>query len=145
MDEHMSLQEHLLKIKDIGDQLEAIGRTMKDEDMVVITLKSLPSSHEHFIETLTNTATNVDHKFPDLCTKLLRQDHWKQQFGSSAPSSSSKQASSAQSFLKDKGPSQSFDQSQNSSKKKQIRCNHCHKFGLVIQECKTSIAFEQQK
>ena len=41
MDERMSL-EHLTKIKDIRNQLEAIGRKMEEEDMVVITLKSLP-------------------------------------------------------------------------------------------------------
>ena len=68
----MSLQEHLTKIKDIRDQLEAIGRKMEEEDMVVITLKSLPSSYEHFIETLNITSTNVDLKFPELCTKLLQ-------------------------------------------------------------------------
>lgn len=50
--------------------------------MVVITLKSLPKSYEHFIETLNITTTNVDLKFPELRTKLLRQDRWKQQFGS---------------------------------------------------------------
>ena len=67
----MSLQEHLLKIKDIKDQLEANGRTMEEEDMVVITLKSLPPSYEHFIETINITATNVDLKFSNLCPKLL--------------------------------------------------------------------------
>ena len=73
----MSLQKHLTKIKDICDQLEAIHRTMEEEDMVVITLKSLPTSYEHFIETLNITSTNVDLKFPELCTKLLQQDCWK--------------------------------------------------------------------
>ena len=52
MDEHMSLQEHVTKIKDIRDQLEAIDQTLEEEDMVVITLKSLPTSYEHFIERL---------------------------------------------------------------------------------------------
>ena len=75
MDEHMSLQEHLLKIKDIKDHLEAIGHAIEEEDMVVITLKSLPSSYEHFIETLNIIATNFDLGFPKLCTKLLHKDH----------------------------------------------------------------------
>lgn len=44
MDEKIPLQEHLMKIKEIRDQLEAIGRKMEEEDMVVITLKSLPKS-----------------------------------------------------------------------------------------------------
>lgn len=49
MDEMMSLQEHLTKIKEIHDQLEAVGRKMEEEDMVVITLKSLPRSYEHLL------------------------------------------------------------------------------------------------
>jgi hypothetical protein len=84
MDEHASLQEHLLKIKDIREQLMAIGRKMEEEDMVVITLKSLPRAYEHFIETLNITSTNVDLKFDELCNKLLQQDRWKKQFGSSS-------------------------------------------------------------
>eukprot|EP00253_Pinus_taeda_P007025 PITA_07025 len=105
MDEHMSLQEHLNKIKDIRDQLEAIGRTMEEEDLVVITLKSLPQSYEHFIETLNITTTNVDLKFPELCTKLMQQDRWKQQFGSGTASASSENA-----FAAKYQSSQSFQQ-----------------------------------
>ena len=45
--------------------------------MVVITLKSLPRSYGHFVETLNITSTNVDLKFEELCTKLLQQDRWK--------------------------------------------------------------------
>ena len=39
MDESASLQEHLLKIKDIREQLVAIECKMDEEDMVAITLK----------------------------------------------------------------------------------------------------------
>jgi hypothetical protein len=70
MDEHASLHEHFLKIKDILEQLMAIGRKM-EEDMVVITLKSLSCAYEHFIETLNITSINVDLKFDELCNKLL--------------------------------------------------------------------------
>jgi hypothetical protein len=84
MDESESLQDHLLKIKDLREQLNAIGWKMEEEDMVVITLKSLPASFEHFIETLNITSTDVDLKFEDLSTKLLQQDRWKKQFGSSS-------------------------------------------------------------
>jgi len=61
--------------------LSDIGQKVEEEDMVVITLKSLPRAYEHFIETLNITSTNVDLKFEDLCTKLLQQDRWKKQFG----------------------------------------------------------------
>eukprot|EP00253_Pinus_taeda_P005669 PITA_05669 len=145
MDEHVPLQEHLNKIKDIRDQLEAIGRTMEEEDLVVITLKSLPQSYEHFIETLNITATNVDLKFPDLCTKLMQQDRWKQQFGSGAASASSENAFAAkyqspQSFQQ-KSSSQSFD----SARKKTMQCNYCHKFGHMKKDCRQRIASEQKK
>eukprot|EP00253_Pinus_taeda_P027273 PITA_27273 len=145
MDEHMSLQEHLTKIKDIRDQLKAIGRTMEEEDLVVITPKSLPQSYEHFIETLNITATNVDLKFPELCTKLMQQDRWKQQFGSVAASTSSENAFAAkyqspQSFQQ-KGPSPSFDP----ARKKTVQCNYCHKFGHMKKDCQQRIASEQKK
>lgn len=78
MDEKSSIQAHLTKIKDIRDQLESyIGRTIVEEDMVVITLKSLATSYKHLIDTLNISSTSVDLKFPDLCNKLLQQDRWK--------------------------------------------------------------------
>jgi hypothetical protein len=48
----MSLQDHSLKINDLREQLNAIGWKMEEENMVVITLKSLLASFECFIETL---------------------------------------------------------------------------------------------
>jgi hypothetical protein len=62
-----------------------------EEDMVVITLKSLPRAYEHFIETLNITSTNVDLKFDKICNKLLQQDRWKKQFDSSNETNGSKQ------------------------------------------------------
>ena len=41
MDEKTTFQAHKLKIKDLCDQLEAIGHKMEKEDMVLITLKSM--------------------------------------------------------------------------------------------------------
>jgi hypothetical protein len=56
---------------------------MEEEDMVVITLKSLSSSYANFIETLNITSTDKDLTFEQLSTKLLQQDRWKKQFGNS--------------------------------------------------------------
>ena len=102
MDKRTSLQAHLNWIQEIRDQL-AIGRKMEEKDIVVITLRSLPKSYEHFIETLNITSSGVDLKFTDLCTLLLQQDRWKQQFGSNSSSTSTEQACAAKSFQKDKG------------------------------------------
>ena len=79
-------------------QLLAIDRKTEEEDVVVITLRSLPKSYEHFIETLNITSSSVDLQFTDLCTLLLEQDWWKQQFGSNSSSTSTEQAFAAKSF-----------------------------------------------
>ena len=47
IDESASLQKHLLKIKDIREQLTTIEHKMDEEDMVVIILKSLPMLNIH--------------------------------------------------------------------------------------------------
>lgn len=118
--------------------------------MVVITLKSLPSLYEHFIETINITSTDVDLKFSDLCNKLLQQNRWRQQFGSSTSSPSIEQAFSAKSSAKNKGKAQSSQpkglcSSQDKKKKKNIQCNYCHKFGHMKAEGRIRLAFEQKK
>lgn len=136
MDEKMSLQEHLMKIKEIRDQLEAIGRKREEEDMVVITLKSLPRSYEHFIETLNITSTNVDLKFDELCNKLLQQARWRQQFGSNSDMVSAEQAFVA----KDKGKGESTQQkgqrTSEEGSKKSITCHYCGKLGHIQRFCR---------
>ncbi|WP_425268110.1 hypothetical protein [Enterobacter hormaechei] len=42
------------------DQLLAIGCKMEEEDIVVVTLWSLPKFYAHFIETLNITSSGVD-------------------------------------------------------------------------------------
>jgi hypothetical protein len=81
MDESNSLQDHLIKIKDIRDHLKSIDKTMEEEDMVVITLKHLSSSYANLIETLNITSIDKDLTFEQLSTKLLQQSRWKKQFG----------------------------------------------------------------
>ena len=65
---------HLLKIKDFQDQLESVDRTVEEEDMEALTLKSLPSSYANFIETLNITSTNQNLTFEQWRTKLSQQD-----------------------------------------------------------------------
>lgn len=124
---------------------------MVEEDVVVITLKSLPRSYKHFIDTLNISSTSVDLKFPDLCNKLLQQDRWKQQFGSSA-SSSTEQAFTASASHKYKGKAPSFQQKgqgqgqpQQSSKKKSLQCSYCHIYGHLVKDCRKLIASQQSK
>jgi hypothetical protein len=72
MSDGASLQKHLLKIKDIQEQLKAIDQKMEEEDMVVTTLKILPHVYEHFIETLNIISMDVDLNFGDLCNNILQ-------------------------------------------------------------------------
>ena len=88
-EESNSLLDHLLKIKDIRDQLKPIERKMEEKDMVVITLKKLAFFPCKFIETLNNTITDKDLTFEQLSTKLLQQDRWKKQSGKSNVNESS--------------------------------------------------------
>ena len=119
---------------------------MEEEDIVVITLKSLPKSYEHFIETLNITSSGVDLKFTDLCTLLLQQDRWKLQFGSSSSSTSTKKAFAVKSFQKDKGKFQQSSQQKSSapaldgSWKKNIQCNYRLKV-----ECQKHLAIQSKQ
>lgn len=55
-------------MKDIGDQLLAIGIDVNEEYMVVITLKFLPPSFENFVEILNITFEMTDTTFEKLCS-----------------------------------------------------------------------------
>lgn len=153
MDEPKSLQDNLNRIQEIRDQLLAIGRKMEEEDIVVITLKSLPKSYEHFFETLNISSMGVDLMFIDLYTLLLQQDRWKQQFGNSSSTTSTKQAFAAKSFQNDKGKSHSQQSSQQKpsapafegSKKKNIQCNYYHKYGHMKVECRKCLAAQSKQ
>lgn len=78
MEEHHLLPDHLLKIKNIRDQLKVIDRQMEEEDLVIITLNSLPS-FENFIET-SNITSNDELTFDQLSNKLLQKGRWRKQF-----------------------------------------------------------------
>jgi len=77
------LEDHFLKIKDIRDQLKSNYRTMEKKDMVVLTLRSLPSFYANFIKTLNITHTDKELTFEKLSTKLLPPNKWKKKFGNS--------------------------------------------------------------
>eukprot|EP00253_Pinus_taeda_P017030 PITA_17030 len=115
MEEQMSLQEHLNKIKDIRDQLEAIGRTMEEEDLVVSTLKSLPKPYEHSWKHSTLPPLMLIWSFqiyvPNSCSRIV---------GNNSLHS-------------------------DPAKKKNVQCNDCHKFGHMKKDCRQRIASEQKK
>lgn len=142
MEEHASLQEHLLKIKDIQEQLLAIGRTMEEEDMVVITLKILPHAYEHFIESPNITSTDIDLKFGELCNKLLQQDRWKNQFGSSSQPEGSERAFVANvkgkgKWAKQKGQGHGEDTPKS---QKTFTYHYCGKVGHTKKHCRKQLA-----
>jgi hypothetical protein len=83
MEKFDSLLDHLLKIKNIRDQMKPIDKTM-EEDMVVITSISLSSPYANVIQTLNITNIDKDLTFEQASTKLLHQDKQKKQFGNSS-------------------------------------------------------------
>ena len=70
----MEMESCQLESERADHQLLAIGCNMEEGDIVVITLRSLPKSYEHFIETLNIPSSGVDMKLTDLCTLFLQQD-----------------------------------------------------------------------
>lgn len=114
---------------------------MEEEDMVAITLKSLPRAYEHYIKTLNIKATDVDFKFGELCNKLLQQDRWKKQFGNSETEGSK------QTFVtnvKGKGrwgkkTSQGSGEDVAKSSKT-ITCHYCGKVGHMKKHCRKRLA-----
>ena len=77
--EGASVSEHLLKLKDIKDQLLAIGKEVEEEDMVVVVLNNLPPSFEHFVETINMTA-DEDLTFDQVSSFLLQKERWRTHF-----------------------------------------------------------------
>jgi hypothetical protein len=100
-----------------------------EEEMMIITLKSLPHTYKHIIETLNITSTNVDLKFDEFCNKLLQQNKWKKQFDSQIEVESTKQAFAANvkgkgKWARKKGRGNSEDATKSL---KNITCHYCGK------------------
>lgn len=118
-------------IKDIREQLLAIGWKIEKEDMVVFMLKSLSCAYEHFIETLNITYTYVDQKFNELWNNLFQQDRWKKYFGSINEVEGLEQGFVANvkgkgKWAKKKGQGSSEDATKSM---KIITCHYCGKVG----------------
>jgi len=77
IEEHDSLWDHLLEIKYIRDQLKVIDRKVEEEDLVIITSKSLKTLIENFVEILNITSKDIDLTFEQLSNNLLQNDKWK--------------------------------------------------------------------
>lgn len=58
MEEHGSLPDHLLKIKNIKDHFSVIDRKVELKDLVIIALKSMYTHLKFFIETLNITSND---------------------------------------------------------------------------------------
>src|ERR1700722_4607968 len=53
-----SMQKHINNIKEVVSKLAAIGEEIKDLDLAIILMSSLPKEYDTFIETLEGKATN---------------------------------------------------------------------------------------
>lgn len=136
MDEKMSLQKHLMKLKDMCDQLE-------EEDIVVITLKSLPRVYKIYIEMFNITSANVDLKFDELCIELFQQARWRQQFGSHSDIVSMEHVFTT----KDKGKGEHTQQKGHhvfeEGYQKNITRYYCEKLGHTQRFCRNWLAYKK--
>lgn len=68
-----SLQSHINLVRDLADQLEAIGAGVSDEDMAMTLLCSLPDSYDYLIVAL-ESRNSEDLTFDFVSTRLLSEE-----------------------------------------------------------------------
>ena len=77
-----TLQDPLLTIKDLKEQLNAIG--LKNGRIHGSNhSQDINTMFDPFVKTINIISTSVGMKFNDLSNNILLQDRWKKQFGSS--------------------------------------------------------------
>ena len=72
MEEGADLLEHINNIKALADQLACLDVPMKEEDIVMTLLDSLPPSFEHLITAL-ETLTLADLKMEFVVSRLMHE------------------------------------------------------------------------
>jgi hypothetical protein len=73
-----SMQSHINLVRDIADQLDAIGAGVSDEDMAMTLLCSLPDSYDYLIVAL-EARNSSDLTFDFVSTRLLSEEKRKEE------------------------------------------------------------------
>ncbi|KAH9307812.1 hypothetical protein KI387_035723, partial [Taxus chinensis] len=125
-----SLSEHLLRMKDLRDQLASINKPVDDDDMVALILNNLPFSYDSFVEALHLMGESQTLTFDKVCSYLLQKEQRQTQVQESS-SGQSESAFAAQS----KGKWKRQADASPSSPKFPVKCYYCHKLGHVKRDC----------
>ena len=72
-----SMQTHINLVRDLADQLDAIGASVTDEDMAMTLLCSLPESYDYLIVALESRADDLSFDF--VSTRLLAEEKRKEE------------------------------------------------------------------
>lgn len=112
-EESGSMQTHLNTIRDIVDELASIGVVIKDEELAIIALCSLPNRFDSLIVSMESRPAN-EITFDYVSNRLLGEYHRQSE---SSPSSESGALLAAK------------------SKFKSVTCTHCNRPGHSVQKC----------
>ncbi|KAH9291933.1 hypothetical protein KI387_042879, partial [Taxus chinensis] len=130
-----SLSEHLLRMKDLRDQLASINKPVDDDDMVALILNSLPFSYDSFVEALHLMGESQTLTFDKVSSYLLQKERRQTQVQESS-SGQSESAFAAQS----KGKWKRQADASPSSPKFPVKCYYCHKLGHVKKDCQKRLS-----
>eukprot|EP01018_Ginkgo_biloba_P023781 Gb_00945 [translate_table: standard] len=72
MSEGDQIEDHLLRLKDVRDQLATIGTKIEDEEIVALVLNSLPTSYKIFVTSLSISDRTVT--FEELVGLLMQEE-----------------------------------------------------------------------
>jgi hypothetical protein len=115
-EEGESMQTHLNTIRDIVDELAGINVIIKDEELAIITLCSLPSRFDSLIVSMESRPAN-EITFDYVSNRLLGEYHRQSELSESSSSSSSESSALlARQF-------------------KSSKCVHCGRPGHTVQKC----------
>jgi hypothetical protein len=148
MEKFDSFQDHLLKTKDIRDQLKIeINSKENGRRYDGYHFKKFASFISKFIETPDITSTDKDLTFKQFSTKLLQQDRWKKQLRNSSGNESSEVALAT--MFKSKGSKHGEENDGNkffesSKNRKSIKCLYCCKLGHISKVCMRQLWHENQ-
>lgn len=80
LDESVPMQSHISEIRELADQLESIGDTVKDTELAIILLCSLPERYNPLIITLEGRPAN-EITFDSVSSRLLAEEERQKESG----------------------------------------------------------------
>ena len=120
---------HINKVKTMAEQLEAIGAPVKEDDIVMTLLSSLPQSYSNLIIALETRSDNLTLEF--VTARLLHEESRRKE------TSSQKEEAA---FYSQPTPKHALI-----NKKRTDTCNYCKKPGHWFRNCRKRAADEKKK